>query len=310
MNYKKLNPFELLKPDGGIYNASSVEEAYDFCKSITKAHYENFPVGSFLIPRKLRKYFYCIYAFARVADDFGDEQSSIGKEMQLEALSEFEKLLYDEFFQSSGKGNPVFLALNDTMKNKTIPKEPFSKLLIAFRRDVNFIQPKNFAEIEDYCSYSANPVGELVLRLFGLYDEETAKYSDSICTGLQLVNFWQDLSVDSRNNRLYMPAELLDKYGLNKGNLQDEKNSVIFKDCLDELYNLTEAYFLFGKGLVKYLKNTGLRLEISSTIEGGLKIMKKLRQTGTGILTLRPRLYKTDYINIFFKIVFKNGIRR
>jgi squalene synthase HpnC len=303
MDYKNLNILELLKPDGGVYKAGSVDEAYDFCKSVTKAHYENFPVGSFIIPKKLRKHFYSIYSFARVADDFGDELSAIGKDKQLESLTEFEKLLYDESFKSSNSGNPVFLALHNTMTEKDIPREPFSKLITAFKRDVCFEQPKNFAELEDYCSYSANPVGELVLRLFGLYNKETENYSDSICTGLQLVNFWQDLSGDLRIGRLYIPFELLDKYGLNKDNLHDEKNSVIFNTCLDELYNITETYFLFGYGLIKFLGNKRLRFEITATVEGGLKILNKLRRNGIRVLTYRPRLNRVDYINIFFKIV-------
>jgi len=295
------NVLELTQYDGGKFKVHSLKEAEQFCKSLAVGHYENFPVGSILISSRYRNHIYNLYAFSRIADDIADELTGLPVETRIEALVHYEKLLLDESYLDKKEGNPIFLALHQSMKEKNLPALPFQKLLIAFKRDIVFKQANNFEDLEDYCSYSANPVGEVVLRIFDLYNEATAKLSDNVCTGLQLVNFWQDLSRDIKINRYYIPSEILARYGLEKDNLQDEKKSAIFMECLKDIYDYTEKYFVSGKSLIKYLDNFRFRMEMKATINGGLFIQSRLRKLGTDIINIRPKLTTGDLIKIFFK---------
>lgn len=289
---------DLTQADGGRFGIQSLDDAYSFCEKIAKSHYENFPVGSLLIPKKIRKHFYAIYAFSRVADDLGDELTAKGASFQLKALNKFEDLLVNS--NVSTNCNPIFVALHNTMLEKNIPIAPLSKLLKAFRMDVEFSQPATMHDIENYCQYSANPVGELVLRLFDEYNNRNSILSDKICTGLQLANFWQDISRDIRISRYYYPQQLLDKYNISKDNLLLNKNSINLHSFLTELYNLTESYFLEGRELIELLANWRLRLEIKTIVGGGELILKKLKSLGTNVLATRPTLSKTDIFKIFF----------
>lgn len=276
---------ELASISGGKFAVTNLEEAYAFCSGITRSHYENFPVASILLPKKNRRYIYPVYAFARIADDIADEKG-LSIEERLNGLEAIDQ----NFASGEVTSNPIFLALRDTMKTKSIPASTLSNLLTAFRSDINFVQPKNYVEIENYCRYSANPIGELVLRVFGLYDSTTSPLSDSICTGLQMANFWQDLSRDLPNGRCYIPEELLNKYNLYKDYLQDVEKSAKLMFCLDEIYNATEEYLRKGIGLLKFLKPFRLRFEIALTIEGGLKILEHCRKSGAEIVISRPKI--------------------
>lgn len=303
IDYNKIDILKLVKPDGGIYKVQSVDEAFEFCRHITISHYENFPVASYLIPKSLRKYVNAIYTFARIADDIGDELTSISKEERLKALDDYDKLLLKNDVQQSG--NPVFLAIHKTMNDKNIPVESLQKLLIAFRRDVEFIPANTIEDLLDYCSYSANPVGELVLRLFNNYNEITAPLSDKICTGLQLANFWQDLSIDLKNGRVYIPSANLKKHQIElQNNSIIDSNENLF-NCLNELYLQTEKYLREGYKLIEYLNYYRLRLEIKASVLGGLEIVKKCRDLGTNIINIRPKHSKSDFINIFVKAIIK-----
>jgi len=308
---------DLTTVTGGRFAVNSMESAYNFCKQIATNHYENFPVGSILIPKKLRKNFYSVYSFARIADDIADE-SDDEPERRIKYLDNLKEILSDnsynwEYFENrtsqteaSKKNdltNPILLSLKQTLNECNIPTEPFLKLLIAFKRDVNFNHPENFNELEDYCYYSANPIGELVLRIFGLYNDTTKKYSDAICTGLQFVNFWQDLSVDLQKGRCYLPHEVLQKYSLNKENLHLRENSVNLSKCLNEIYDYTDSFFKVGWELIHHLKYFRLKIEIKATIIGGEMLLKKIRKMDSQILKTRPAHSKADFLNILLKSI-------
>ncbi|OGU13864.1 MAG: squalene synthase HpnC [Ignavibacteria bacterium GWB2_35_12] len=270
---------------------------------MTISHYENFPVASFLVPKSLRKYVNAIYTYARIADDIGDELTSIGKEKRLKALDDYEQLLLNNEGQQNN--NPVFLAIHQTMKDRNIPVEPLQKLLIAFRRDVEFVRANTIDDLLNYCSYSANPVGELVLRLFNNYNDITAPLSDKICTGLQLANFWQDLSIDLKNGRVYIPLNILENYNINQQNIYEKGSNENLFNCLNELYLQTEKYLRDGYKLIEYLNNYRLKLEIKASALGGLEIIEKSRNLGTDIIKSRPKLSKLDFMKIFIKAVIK-----
>jgi hydroxysqualene synthase len=169
----------------------SVDSAYKYCERIARSHYENFPVGSALVPKPLRKHFHSIYAFARTADDFADEgyDGAYSQEERTGLLNEWRQMLEES---AAGRAtHPIFVALAATRARFDLPFSLFEDLLSAFRQDVVTRRYESFDELLDYCRRSANPVGRLVLLLFGYRDERLHQWSDSICTALQLTNHWQ-----------------------------------------------------------------------------------------------------------------------
>lgn len=289
---------KLTHATGTGFDTDDLAEAYRFCKSIALGHYENFPVGSVLIKSSLRKHFFAVYSFSRVADDLADETStSITPEERTHALNRFEALISEP----SSVLNPIFLALRDTMNRFAIPLEPFSRLVEAFRRDVCFRQAENWADTIDYCRHSANPVGEIVLRLFGEYSPTTAPLSDAICTGLQLVNFWQDFSRDLPNNRFYIPLEVLRKHGVTNESLLLEANEPVQEQIVKEICVFSRDFFDRGKALVGHLNDFRLRMEIAATIMGGQAILKKVSSSGKSAFTSRPSIGKFEMAGILLR---------
>ena len=259
------------------YNSQSLDIAYSFVKNIAKGHYENFPVGSIFVPKRLRKYIYSIYTFARIADDIADE---ISKENPSEAL-----ILLDKYkdcltncLSKKETNNPIFLSLEDTITENKLPIELFERLLIAFKRDIYFTQPDSFDALFDYCNYSANPVGELILRLFNENNDKTIFYSNKICSALQLINFMQDLSLDINRNRNYFPKSLL----LN--------HSTINKDILDEYISVTQNLLNSGATIIKLISNFRLRTEIRLILFGGKIMLWKIKRYSTKLLRKRPKI--------------------
>lgn len=293
----------LTTASGGGLAVASLGEAFAFCRRLARSHYENFPVGSLLIPARLQPHFFSVYAFSRLTDDIADELADTALQMQM--LDDCEALLTAETLPMPG--NPIFLALRDTMRRCAIPAEPFLRLLTAFRRDIHFAQPHDWDDVLSYCACSANPVGELVLRIFSMYTAVTAPYSDDICTGLQLANFWQDISVDRRRGRLYIPAQVLQRHGLTARDLLHEENSgnlpEKFAPCLEELLRYTTPMFDRGEHLLNYLTSGRLRLEIALTIEGGRCILRETRRQGGNIVHVRPTIHKAQYAALFLRAV-------
>src|SRR5215472_2125060 len=181
-----------------------IEAAYSWCGKLARSHYENFTVASWLMPREMRRHVHAIYAYARIADDFADEQRSLAR------LDEWQYEL--ELAYAGSPRHPVMVALADTVSRYDIPPEPFLDLLKAFRTDVEFQGFETAADLLDYARYSANPVGRLVLYLFGFRDAHRQRLSDLICTGLQLANFWQDVAIDSAEGRIYFPRSDMAQY--------------------------------------------------------------------------------------------------
>ncbi len=287
---------ELASPNGGKFSVSDRKEAFDFCTSLAREHYENFPVASFLVPKKDRPYIHAVYAFARIADDIADEPHEMEKEERIHLLG-----IMNGQLKEKPLDNPVFIALKESMHTKSYPNEPFEKLITAFMMDADFHQPADLNELLYYCSHSANPVGELVLRTFGEYNRDNARLSDLICSGLQLANFWQDISIDIQRERYYIPKSVLEKYGLNNRFLKSGLVSHNLLDCLKELYQLTIGMLNEGSELVKKIKNPRLRFEIKATVKGGLKIVKKSKALNTEILKKRPEITKGEFLGIIIK---------
>src|SRR6185369_14063127 len=203
---------------------SSLKASEDYTRWLATHHYENFTIATYLVPRHLRQHFYNIYAYCRWADDLADEVSDPALALRL--LSWWREQLQQCYGGSAT--HPFFIALQGTIQQFNIPITPFDDLLTAFSHDQNIHRYSDWDSVLQYCRYSANPVGRLVLYLFGYRDEERGRLSDYTCTALQLANFWQDVSRDLDKDRIYIPLDLLTSYGLVESDL--------FRRVSDERY--------------------------------------------------------------------------
>lgn len=290
-----------------VMKVSLVNSSFKYCEEITRNHYENFPVASLLLPKDIRKYIYSIYAFARAADDFADEPGILGgKEKRLALIDEWSGKLNDCY---NGKVyDPIFIALGKTIEDCKLPVELFETLLKAFRQDVVKSRYASFDEVLDYCKNSANPVGRLVLMVFGSRNEEHFYYSDKICTALQLTNFWQDISDDLNKDRVYLPEEDIKNFKYSYEKLFERKFDESFRDLLKFEVERTRGIFLEGKELLelvsidKSLKK--LNKELKLTWVGGNAILDKIEEIGFNTLTKRPVISKPEKLKLFFKTRF------
>lgn len=277
----------------------TLDQAYQYCKEVTLNHYENFPVASVLLPKKIRRHIYPIYAFARHADDLADEAAD------KIALLEWRGLLH----QSSQEkiAHPVFLALSDTIQKFNLPISLFDDLISAFLQDLKKNRYESLAELLAYCRNSANPVGRIILFLFGYRDEQLFQYSDHICSALQLTNFWQDIQLDLKKDRIYIPQDILQQYGLNEYVLFKKPYDDKIKAVLKTLTQVTRELFLQGIPLLTHLRGR-LKWELKFTILGGLKILKKIEQIDYNILETRPVLGKSDWLKIGLNSIIKRTV--
>ena len=201
-----LRPGELSLMEKLPANGCTPKAAEEYTRWLATHHYENFNVVSWLLPKELHQHFYNVYAYCRWADDLGDEVPA--KERALELLASWEQEL-DACYEGR-PSHPVFVALRETTVAKDVPKQPLADLLKAFRQDQVVKRYPTWEAVLDYCLYSANPVGRLVLYLCGYSDPARQKLSDATCTALQLANFWQDVTVDQLKDRVYLPLDLLE----------------------------------------------------------------------------------------------------
>ncbi|MEO8512832.1 MAG: squalene synthase HpnC [Ignavibacteria bacterium] len=283
-------------------NESLINSSFKYCEDIAKGHYENFPVASLLLPKDKRRYVYAIYAFARAADDFADEEGiEGGLPKRLALLDEWNEKLRDCY---NGKSyDPIFIALSKTVQDNEIPIETLEDLLSAFRQDVEKNRYETHDEVLDYCKRSANPVGRLVLMIFGCHDEEFFKYSDKICTALQLTNFWQDVEVDLRKDRVYLPQEDLKKFGYTMLELEMKQSNSKFKELMKFEVERTEVLFNEGKKLLELTENDEkmkkLSKELKLTWLGGTTILKKIKDLDYNVLNKRPKISGFDKLKIY-----------
>ncbi|MBE2228206.1 MAG: squalene synthase HpnC [Ignavibacteria bacterium] len=280
-----------------LYNSS-----FKYCEDIAKGHYENFPVASLLLPKDKRKYVYAIYAFARAADDFADEEGiEGGAPKRLALLDEWNQKLKDCY---NGKAyDPIFIALGKTVQDCRIPIKPLEDLLSAFKQDVVKSRYNTFDEVLDYCTRSANPVGRLVLMIFGCHDDEFFKYSDKICTALQLTNFWQDVEVDLRKDRIYLPEEDIKQFGYSYRQLEMQQDNENFRELMKYEAERTQAIFDEGKKLIELTAGNAdtkkLSKELKLTWLGGTTILAKIKEIDYNVLNQRPTISGFDKLRIF-----------
>jgi squalene synthase HpnC len=265
--------------------AFSLEEAYAACRRIALGHYENFPVVSWLLPRRFRPHIYAIYAFCRGVDDLGDEAEGD----RLALLDGWERELrrcYD-----GAPSDPRFVALADTIRRLGIPPEPFERLVEANRRDQRTTRYERFADLLDYCTYSATPVGRLVLHVFGYRDEERALLSDATCTALQLTNFWQDVARDLDRGRIYIPREDMERFAVSEADLRARRATRAFRRLLRFQLRRTREYFARGLPLIERVDGR-LRVDLRLFTLGGLAVLDAIERQRYDTLTRRPAISK------------------
>jgi squalene synthase HpnC len=266
---------------------ADLAEAYAWCGRLAQAHYENFTIASWLMPRAMRPHMHAIYAYARIADDFADEDKSLPK------LDEWEREL-DAAYAGSPR-HPVFLALADTARRFDIPREPFADLLRAFRSDVDFSGFDTIDDLLDYARYSANPVGRLVLYLFGYRDAERQRLSDLVCTGLQFANFWQDVAIDFANGRIYFPRRDMKRFGVTPADLRALATTPGFVALMHHEIAFARDLLMRGAELARMVDRR-LRRDIMMFAGGGLAILRAIEKIDYDVFNRRPKLGKLDYL--------------
>jgi phytoene synthase len=261
-------------------------------------HYENFPVASILLPAKLRAPVAAIYHFARNADDFADEGEHSAAQ-RLALLDDYRREL-DGIARGIPSANPVFIRLGDAIRAHALPMQPFGDLLDAFSQDVVKVRYADYAELADYCRRSADPVGRLLLTLFRADSADNLRRSDAICTALQLINHWQDVAVDWRKGRVYLPAEDLARFGLAEADIAAGRSDRRWRDLMRFECDRARGLMLAGAPLGRDLPGR-IGLEIRAIVAGGLRILEKIEAVGYDVFHRRPILDRTDWCRVLWR---------
>jgi len=261
-------------------------------------HYENFPVASLLLPRPLREPVSAIYAFARSADDFADE-GSLDAEERLRLLAGYRSEL-EAIAAARPTTHPVFLRLRPVIATHRLPLPLFHDLLDAFAQDVVKTRYATFAELMDYCRRSADPVGRLLLHLFGAATQDNLRRSDAVCSALQLINHWQDVAIDWQKPRLYLPEEDLRRFGVDAAQIAEGRCDDAWRALMRFQVERARRLMLEGAPLGRELPGR-IGLEIRSIIVGGLRILEKIESAGYDVFRHRPVLTAGDWPRLFWR---------
>jgi squalene synthase HpnC len=278
-----------------------IHRAYAQCIAKARAHYENFPVASRLLPAQLRAPVAAIYVFARRADDLADE-GTLPAEARLRGLDELEQRLLGA---ANGRpdDDPGFVALAHAMRRHGLPVALFQDLLNAFRQDVNKQRYADFGEVMQYCRLSANPVGRLLLHLVDHTDERSLAWSDAICSSLQLINFYQDLSQDYHEmGRIYLPQDEMDRFGVTERHIAEGITDMAMQRLMHLQFSRADRLLRSGAPLGGVLKGR-FGLEIRLITLAGARVLWHLKRQQSNLFS-RPRLRLADYAVILRGALF------
>ncbi|HEX6464997.1 MAG TPA: squalene synthase HpnC [Vicinamibacterales bacterium] len=279
--------------------------AYAACEQLARTHYENFPVASLLLPARMRPHVAAIYAFARIADDMADEGVRPAAE-RVGDLARWGQRLDEAVAGRIVRGEPhahVFVAVRHSIEVCGLPPSLFHDLLSAFAQDVTTARYATWTTLLDYCRRSANPVGRLVLRVAGTDAPSADVASDAVCTALQLTNFWQDLEIDWRKGRMYLPEEIWRPAGAREEDLVARRITPGWKRALREVIARTRALFDEGRTVCDAVAGR-LRLELRATWLGGTRILDKLEAADFDVVQKRPELTRSDMPGLLWRSVF------
>ncbi len=268
-------------------------DAAAYCRILATSHYENFPLVSWLLPKGLHQHFYNVYAYCRWADDLGDEVGDTAKSLELLAWWRGELA----GCYAGQTRHPVFVALRGTIDAFSIPKQPFEDLISAFEQDQTIREYDTFERLRDYCRRSADPVGRLVLYLCREFTDENVAWSDSICTGLQLANFWQDVARDFDIGRIYLPREDYERFGYRLEDFHARLINPAFLDLMKFEVDRTRKLLTDGLPLVEQLPGR-LQVDIDLFAHGGLRILQRIERIGYRVWETRPKVTKSDAMRL------------
>ncbi|PIR20715.1 MAG: squalene synthase HpnC [Deltaproteobacteria bacterium CG11_big_fil_rev_8_21_14_0_20_47_16] len=283
-----------------MHSTMTMETAQTECRRICYGHYENFPVASVLVPKHLRQHVCNIYAFARTSDDFADEAKYAGQ--RAERLAEWRH--WTEECYRGVYHNAIFMALSETIREFSLSPSLFLDLITAFQMDVDKSRYANFDEVLFYCRHSANPVGRLILALYGYHNTQWEFWSDEICTALQLANFWQDVAVDLKKDRIYLPQEEMARYGVTEQDLFAGKMSEAVRQLMIYQVDRTQAMFDRGLPLCTAVTNKRLSMELRCTWLGGSTILRRIRDNDFNVFD-RPTITWRDKGMILWKALMQ-----
>ena len=276
-----------------------LDESLAYTRWLATSHYENFHVVSVLLPKKLHQDFYTVYSFCRWADDLGDEIGDVAESLRL--LSWWREEL-DRMYAGTAS-HPVFVALGPTVRRYGLERQTFADLILAFERDQTKTRYADWDEVLEYCVYSANPVGRLVLGLCGYRDEARYALSDKTCTALQLANFWQDVTVDTGKDRVYLPQDLMARHGVTDADLFTSRFTPGFARVMEEACGVARELFVAGLALPGMVDRR-LALDLRLFSEGGLAVLDKIEGQGWDVLRERPKIGKIQRVGLFVRALW------
>jgi squalene synthase HpnC len=279
---------------GHAQTAPSRAEGEAYCRRLATSHYENFAVATVFLPQALRQHFYNVYAFCRWADDLGDEMGSTARSLEL--LGWWREELHRCYAGETAR-HPVFAALASTIARFQIPMVPFADLISAFEQDQRVTEYATFDELRDYCRRSADPVGRIVLALCEQNSSENIGWSDSICTGLQLANFWQDVARDFRIGRIYLPREDWDRFGVTRDDFGRPETTPAFARLMAFEVDRARQWLHAGLPLVSRMPGR-LQIDIDLFARGGLKILDRIERCHYKVWEQRPVVTKGDAVGL------------
>ena len=264
---------------------ADLRSAYAFCAEIARSHYENFTVGSLLVPKAQRPYLFAVYAFCRHTDDLGDEAPGD----RLALLDDWEGQLVQCY--GGSPSHPIMAALQDTIRRFDIPDLPFRKLIQANRMDQQHVRFETYQDLLHYCGHSAASVGRMVLYVLGDRTDESHRLSDATCNALQLANFWQDVQRDYAMDRIYIPLEDMRHFGYTEGELGRGSVTDAFRAMMR--FEVDRAQALFEEGLPLAARIKGrMKLDIALFTKGGMRVLDAIRGQGFDVLGHRPVVTK------------------
>jgi squalene synthase HpnC len=266
---------------------------------VKQEHYENFPVASILLPKPMRAPVGVIYNFARGADDVADEGDASPAERHA-GLAQYRQGLEEVRAALAAQRPvrhelPVFAHLADVVRRHELDLQPFHDLLSAFDQDVDVKQYADYPALADYCRRSANPVGRLMLALFGAATADNVACSDAICTSLQLINFWQDVEVDWRKQRVYLPQADLARFGVDNAQIAAQRVDDNWRALMRYEVGFARDMMLAGAPLATRMPGR-FGLELCFVVQGGLRILEMIERTGYDMFRHRPKLGKIDWM--------------
>ena len=276
--------------------APSPAEARRYCRDLALSHYENFHVASWFLPKALRPHFHAIYAYCRISDDLADEA---GDPALATVLLDLWRAELDACYEGRAR-HPVFVALAQTIRACSIPKEPFADLLRAFYQDQVVTRYASRADLLGYCRYSANPVGRLVLYACGEASAERLRLSDATCSALQLANFWQDVAGDYARGRIYLPQDEMSRFGVTEEVIAAGSATPQFRALLRHEVAFARGLFAEGLGLAGQVGGR-LALDLELFSLGGLAILRAIERQDYDVFRVRPALSRATKMRLLLR---------